>query len=134
MPKKNVIFNEINIDWSEELTVVEGPMDLMKCDDNATCLLGSHLNEGYLLFSEIVRHSTPVVLAMDPDARTKAQNIAKKLAAYNVRVRVLEHGNFSDVGEMSRADFKKAKDAAELWNPDDRLYHLIRSIGSGSIL
>ena len=36
--KKNVIFNEINIDWDRELTLVEGPFDLTKCDSNSTSL------------------------------------------------------------------------------------------------
>jgi hypothetical protein len=45
VPKIEIIFNEINIDWSKELTIVEGPFDLMKCNDNATCLLGSDLSD-----------------------------------------------------------------------------------------
>ena len=32
-------------DWKKELTLVEGPFDLFKCDTNATCLLGSHFTE-----------------------------------------------------------------------------------------
>ena len=37
--KTSIIFNEINIDWKKELVIVEGPFDLMKTGDNATCLL-----------------------------------------------------------------------------------------------
>lgn len=134
VPKKSIIFNEINIDWTEELTLVEGPMDMVKCNDNSTCLLGSHLNENYLLFFEIVRHSTPVAIAMDSDAQGKAQNIAKKLFEYNVKVRVVDHGKFSDVGEMSRSDFAAARAQARSWTPYDRLHHMINSINSGSTL
>ena len=32
--KTKIIFNEINIDWSKELALVEGPFDLMKCNEN----------------------------------------------------------------------------------------------------
>ena len=34
--KKDLIFNELNIKWDEELTIVEGPLDLVKCNYNET--------------------------------------------------------------------------------------------------
>ena len=133
VPKKNVIFNEININWKQELTLVEGPFDLVKCDDNATCLLGSHFSEDYALFGEIIKHATPIVLALDPDARGKTQAYAKKLSSYGISVRILNHGAFNDVGEMSRLDFIEAKKRAEKWKSDDHLFHLIGTIKSGSL-
>ena len=132
--KKNVIFNEIYIDWSKELTIVEGPMDLVKCDDNATCLLGSHFSEEYTLFQKIIKYQTPVLLAIDPDAQKKMQNFAKKLSSYGVTVRILDHGTASDVGEMTKEQFLHAKNTARLWSHHDRLKHLISTIESGSIL
>lgn len=134
VPKMGVIFNEINIDWSEELTLVEGPMDMVKCDDNATCILGSHFSEEYKLFQEIIRHSTPVLLALDPDAMKKSQLIAKILSSYGCDVRVLDHGTHSDVGEMTKEQFLTAKANAKGWTSNDRLFHLIDSIKSGSII
>ena len=134
VPKKSVIFNEINIDWSKELTIVEGPMDLIKCDPNATCLLGSHLSEEYALFQKIVKNSTPVLLALDPDMKLKTQEYAKKFSSYGVPVRVLGLGDFADVGEMSKNEFLTAKADAHSWKTEDRLYQLIDSINSGSIL
>ena len=41
--KKSVIFNEIDLDFRKKITLVEGPFDLIKCDDNTTCLLGSQM-------------------------------------------------------------------------------------------
>jgi len=134
IPKTDVIFNEINIDWTQELTLVEGPMDLVKCDDNATCLLGSHFSEEYKLFQEIIRHSTPVLLALDPDAMKKSQSFAKMLAYYGNTVRMLDLGKYSDVGEMPRKEFMRAKKSAREWTPNERLFHLINSIKSGSVL
>jgi len=134
VPKKDVIFNEINIDWTQELTLVEGPFDLTKCDDNATCLLGSTLGENYELFHKIVKHQTPVLLALDPDAIKKAHNIAQKLVGYGVHVRMLNLGKFNDVGEMSKMDFIVAKNKAKEWHADDRLHELINSMKSGSII
>lgn len=111
-----VIFNECNIDWKRELTVVEGPFDLTKCDDNATCLLGSGLSEDYHLFWRIVENNTPVLLALDSDAQKKMHRFAKLLASYNIAVRVLDLGTFADVGEMSRSEFLRRKNDARVWN------------------
>ena len=54
--RKDIIFNEINIRWKEPLVLVEGPFDLMKCGWNATTMLGSYLDESYLLFQKIVKN------------------------------------------------------------------------------
>ena len=131
--KKQVIFNEINIDWRQELTIVEGPMDLIKCDTNSTCILGSQFNENYLLFQKIIKNSTPVILALDPDAIDKAVSYAKKLSTYGISVKMLNIGSHEDVGAMSKEQFAIAKKDAMEWSDSDRLYHLIKKIRSGSL-
>jgi hypothetical protein len=73
-------------------------------------------------------------MALDSDMSGKIQKYCKLLSAYDVPVRVLDLGQFSDVGEMSKLDFMHAKSKAKQWNTDDRLYHLIGSIKSGSLL
>lgn len=134
VPKKDVIFNEINIDWSKELTLVEGPFDLFKCNENATCLLGSHFTEEYKLCQEIIRNKTPVLLAMDEDAKEKEHEYAKMLSSYGITVRILPMGSYSDVGEMSRDDFVNLRKHAKEWKDTDRLQQLIKSIKSGSLI
>ena len=132
--KKNVIFNEINLRWDEEITLVEGPFDLMKCGDNSTCLLGSHFNESYALFQKIIKHQTSVLLALDPDARSKTHDIARLLTSYGVGVRILARHKFGDVGEMSKPEFKNLGAMSTDWRPSDRLYSLINDIRSGTLL
>ena len=132
--KKQVIFNELNIKWNEELTVVEGPLDLVKCDDNATCLLGSHLAEDSNLFRKIIRNQTPIVLALDTDARLKAHNLAKSLSSYGIRVRMASLPSELDVGDLSRRQFDKIKQSARLWQPSHRLCEIIGGIKTGSII
>lgn len=127
--KKTIIFNELNIDWSQELTLVEGPFDLTKCDSNATCLLGSSLSEDSALFSMIYKHMTPVVLALDSDMVDKSwQRIAKMLSSYDISVRILGLGEFKDVGEMTRAQFLEAKSRARPWDRMNALRMKIDSI------
>jgi DNA primase len=127
--KKSIIFNELNIDWSRELTLVEGPFDLTKCDDNATCLLGSSLSEDSALFSQIYKHMTPVVLALDSDMVAKSwQRIARMLSSYDIPVKIIELGSFKDVVEMTKKQFLQAKASAKTWDRTDALLMKMRSI------
>ena len=119
--KVPVIFNELNIDWRLPLTVVEGPFDLMKCDENATCLQGSELTEDYLLFWRIVQHKTPTILALDADATRKAQKHAKLLKSYDVPVKILPLQGKKDVGEMTKREFVEAKREAIDWTSEAAL-------------
>ena len=134
VPKRTIVFNEINIDWSKELTLVEGPFDLTKCDDNATCLLGSHFSAEYNSFQKIIHNRTPVLLALDSDMQDKKQKYAKLLSTYGIDVRILDLGPYADVGEMTKLEFLTAKSRARQWKPEDRLYHMINSIKSGSLI
>ncbi len=134
VPKKNVIFNEINIDWKKELTLVEGPFDLIKANDNATCLLGCTLKEDQNLFRKIVENNTSICLALDPDVKDKTYNIARLLSSYGVVVRMLDCSGYEDVGAMTREEFKTRLSRAKLFRNNDRLISLISSIKSGSII
>ena len=129
--KKAIVFNELYIDWSKELTLVEGPFDLTKCDGNATCLLGSSLSEDSRLFYQIFKHSTPIVLALDKDMIAKSwQRIARLLASYDIRVRIVDLGPFKDVGEMSRREFRARKDDATEWDRTRALLLKIKGVRS----
>lgn len=120
--KKQIIFNEINIDWKKEVTLVEGPFDLTKCDENAVPLLGSSLTDTSLLFQRIYENKTPVLLALDLDMEHKEwQRIAKMLNYYDIKVRIMDVRPFEDVGEMSKQQFLSHKKNAAFWNANDAL-------------
>jgi len=125
--KKSIIFNELDIDWTQELTLVEGPFDLVRCNANATCLLGSSLSEDSLLFGRIYQNKTPVLLALDNDMQKKMwQRIARMLSYYDIPVRMLDLGSFKDVGEMSTAQFEEARSSARPWDRETALRLKIR--------
>ena len=128
VPKSEIIFNEYLIDWTLPLTLVEGPLDLLKTNDNATCLLGSHLGENFKLFQQIVKHKTDVYLALDYDAYWKAQDIAKLLASYDINVWIVKADKTRDVGDMSEEEFKERLRNAEKRYEDDFLLKKIRSL------
>ena len=128
VPKKNIIFNELNLDFSLPLTIVEGPLDLIKTNDNATCLLGSSLTEGMKLFQEIVKNKTDVILALDDDAYDKAIKIAKNLSEYDINVKILNTSIAEDVGDMTTSQFQQVYQEAKEISETDMLLNKIRSL------
>ena len=126
--KKNIIFNELNINWNLPLTIVEGPLDLIKTNDNATCLLGSSLTEDMLLFREIVKNKTEVYLALDRDAYHKSLKIARLLNQYDISVKMIDTRSYEDVGSMSREYFDKIYNEADTFSQDDVLYNKIKNL------
>lgn len=125
--RESVIFNEINIDWKKPLTLVEGPFDLLKCNENATCLLGSTFGPDYLLFRRIVENETPVVLALDEDAKEKSIMISKSLLEYGIKVKVLEVSKEKgDVGAMTKEEFKELEADGKDFTIDNFLLRKIR--------
>jgi hypothetical protein len=128
VPKKNMIFNEINIDWNIPLTLVEGPLDLLKTNDNATCLLGSVLTEDMLLFKKIVKNKTDINLALDEDAYYKAIKIAKLLSAYDVNVNIVNTRGYPDVGDMTSNQFENLLKKSKEFRLEDNLLNKIKQL------
>lgn len=115
--KRDVIFNEVNVDFSKQIVVCEGAFDLFNCGENAVALMGSDLNEQSMLFTTIITNSTPVALALDGDMwESKTLKIAKKLAEYNVDVSLVDTREFQDPGQATKEQFKKALENAILFD------------------
>ncbi len=126
--KNSIIFNEISIDWSRPLALVEGPFDLVKCRFNATCLMGNQLSENSLLFNSILEHSTPIVIMLDSDLPEQTHNIALLLSHYDISVRVVDLGAFKDPGEMSIDEAKERFEAAKIWSKEDYVNYKISCV------
>jgi DNA primase len=119
--KKNIIFNELNIDWKKPLTLVEGPLDLLKTNDNATCLLGSSLTYDMKLFKKIVENKTKVYLALDKDVYFKTLKIAKLLKEFDIEVKILDTRIAEDVGDMTFLQFQESYESAKEYKENDLL-------------
>ena len=122
---KNIVFNELFIDWDSDLTIVEGVFDAIVAG-NAIPILGSTISEKSKVFKEIVKNDTPIYLALDADAEKKALYLTKQLLEYGVELYKIEIDPYSDVGEMTKDEFIKRKEQAKLI---DREAYLSRSIG-----
>ena len=130
--RKEIVFNELNIDWVEPLTVLEGPFDLLKANQNAVPILGSEeLTLEFALLRKIVRNRTPIVLAFDPvpAAQKKQFVLANRLLAFDVPVKILEYKKKDrDIGEMSRNEFMELFEGATQFTAEYDLQRRIRSI------
>tara|TARA_Y100000592_G_scaffold78013_1_gene122551 strand:+ start:7119 stop:8054 length:936 start_codon:yes stop_codon:yes gene_type:complete len=102
---KNVIFNELFVDWDEPVVLVEGLFDAIVAGQNAIPILGSTLREESKLFQAIVLNDTPVYLAMDSDAQKKQERMIRTMFRYDIETRIIDTKNVEDVGSMSREQF-----------------------------
>lgn len=111
---RDIIFNHLYLNFDEELCIVEGAFDAIVAGQNSVPLLGSTLREGSRLFQEIIKNDTPIYLALDPDAEKKAMNLVNKLLEYDIEIYKVNIDPYSDVGEMTKQEFKTRKEKAVL--------------------
>lgn len=110
---KDIVFNELFVDWNKDIVLVEGVFDAIKAE-NAIPLLGSTLNENTTLFNKIVKYDPTVYIGLDPDAEKKANDIINKLLHYDIQVYKIDVSGFDDIGTMTKTQFKERKDKSKL--------------------
>jgi DNA primase len=111
--KNDIIFNELYLDFSKEIVIVEGVFDSIVAGDNSVPLLGSTLSEESKLFWEIIKNDTTIYIALDRDAEKKSLSIIKKLLKYDIEVFKIDTGDYEDVALMPRDVFEERKNKAE---------------------
>tara|TARA_Y100000296_G_C5147126_1_gene244340 strand:- start:298 stop:1230 length:933 start_codon:yes stop_codon:yes gene_type:complete len=124
---KNIIFNELYVDWSSDLSIVEGVFDAIVVE-NSVPILGSTLSERHKLFNKIIENDTPVYIALDSDAEAKTLKLIKKLIEYDVEVYKVDIHPYNDVAEMSKKEYQNRKKTATLMNSQSFLDYTIASI------
>ena len=125
---RDIVFNELFVDWTADLVLVEGVFDAITVGHNAIPLLGSTLREESKLFQKIVQNDTPVYLALDPDAYRKSLEIVKKLLTYDVETYMIKVTPYADVGEMTPDQFIEHKKTAKRMNLDEYMISRTHSI------
>ena len=125
---KNIIFNELMIDWDDDIVLTEGVFDAIKIN-NSVPILGSTLREESKLFQQIIKHDSAVYMALDPDAETKEFKMIENLLKYGIEVYKVPIKPYKDAGEMSHEEFlERKKKAALIKNTDYLLMDKILSI------
>ncbi len=123
---RDIVFNELNIDWDDPVILVEGVFDAIVAGDNAIPILGSTLREDSKLFQAIAIHDTPVYIALDPDAEKKAQWIIRSLMKYDLEIKKINIGTHEDIGSMSQKSFQEKLKNAE--SVDGDMYWLEKQL------
>lgn len=127
LSRNNIIFNHLYVDWDNDLVLTEGIFDAIVAG-NAVPLLGSSLNENSKLFMEIVRHDTPIYLALDPDAEKKSKILIREMMKYGIELHKVDVSGYKDVGSMSREEFAKRKEKATPMNGESYLKYELQGI------
>ena len=131
--KNNIIFNEIDIDWTKPVILVEGIFDAIKSPENAIPILGSSISQNSELYKKLVSNLCTVYLSLDPDMKEKAFLIAQRLCRAGCEVYMSFAPQGKDLADLDRASVRHII-VNSFWF-DDRvnLYHKIGKIKSGSV-
>ena len=130
--KKDIIFNDHQINWKKPVILVEGIFDSVIAGENSIPILGSWIDMSYAVFRKIVQNKTPVVLGLDPDVKNKEMKIAKSLFQNGIDVKLIEN-NELDLGDMTKENAKNLILNAKPFDNMERMRYLISGIKSGSM-
>ncbi len=119
---RDIVFNELSIDWGDKIILVEGAFDAIKAGPNSVPLLGSSLREKSKLFQALAKHDPPVFVAMDKDAKKKARHMCYRLLEYGIELYKIDIEQYNDVGEMTREEFLTLRNLATPLNSDLELF------------
>jgi len=117
---KDVVFNELFVNWNEDLILTEGIFDAMVAG-NAVPILGSTLRSDAELIRKIVINDTPIYMALDPDAQKKENRIIKMLLEYDIELYKIDVAGYEDVGSMPKEVFQERKNNADFIDRDNYL-------------
>ena len=134
IPKKEVIFNEVDIDWKKPVVLVEGVFDAMKSVENSIPVLGSSLPKNSKLFRKIMKNQSDVIVSFDPDLKEKAFILANNLYEAGCNVRVCFAPPGQDMGSLTKKQNKELLESAKVYTPYSKLTHKINLIRSGTVI
>lgn len=127
--EKDIIFNQLSIDWDSPVILVEGVFDAIVAGENAIPILGSTLRDTTKLFQAIAINDTPVYLALDEDAKKKTGQIVKNMLKYDIELLKIDTSGCEDVGSMTTEIFNQRKANAESVDYDNFfLYNALRAL------
>ncbi len=119
---KDVVFNELYIDWDIPVVLVEGFFDSLKYE-NSIPILGSTLSRKSKLFTKIVQNCKKVYICLDKDARIKEFKIIKNLLDFGIEVCKIELDEYFDLGEVPDNVLRELKKRASIITQEDYLIH-----------
>ena len=125
---KNIVFNDLMIDWASPVILVEGIFDAIRIP-NSIPILGSTLHVESAIFQKILQRRADVYIALDSDAQQKEEKIIKNLLLHGVNVHKIEVPFGRDLGDLSKEECSEIKQKARFVESVD--YLLYRKILGG---
>ena len=130
---RNIVFNELYVDWDKDVILVEGAFDAIRAQSVGTAipLNGSTLRIESKLFQNLVRHDPKVYLALDDNTemdRKKTSAIAGHLMRYGVETYLINLHGYEDIAEMPRDVLEIRKQRATVMSTDNYLLQRVRSL------
>ena len=115
---KNIIFNDLLVDWDSPITLVEGAFDAIKIK-NSIPILGSTLNENTKLFKKIATKQPKVYLGLDKDALTKSLQMIFSMLEYGIDVYFLDTTKIDDIGSITKLEAERLKENSQPMNTEN---------------
>ena len=117
---KNVVFNELFVDWDSDLILVEGVFDAIIAG-NSVPVLGSTVRFDSKLIKKIVYNDTPVYIAFDEDAQKKENKVIAMLSKFDIELYKIDTSGYEDVGSMTKEVFIDRKNNASFIDQENYL-------------
>jgi len=126
---KDLVFNELFLDWNKDVVVVEGVFDALVAG-NALPLLGSTVREESVVFQTILSNDPVLYLALDDNAQTKREKLIDLCLKYELEVYNIDTSGIEDIGSITKKQFEKLKKNAQPIVSEDYLeYKVHRALG-----
>ena len=116
---RDIIFNELYLDWDEPITLVEGVFDAIVAGENSIPLLGSTLREDSKLFQAIALNDIPVYLGLDPDVDKKTRHMIKSMLKYDIELHLINLDGCEDVGSITKQEFIDRRGDSQMIDHDE---------------
>jgi hypothetical protein len=132
--KTEIIFNDVDIDWSKPILLVEGIFDAIKCPENTIPVLGSELSKKSFLFKKLWQNNCKVTVAFDPDLKEKSHKVCSLLSSAGLEVYQVWAPPDKDFGCMKKQEVEEILKNSKPWYKEYHLSFKIGNITSGSML
>jgi DNA primase len=106
VPSNKIIFNDLLIDWTKPIVLVEGVFDAIK-SRNSIPVLGSTLDVNSKLFQKLVTHQPKIYLGFDQDALKKTYKVVSNLLQHGLEVYNINTSEIEDIGSISKRKVKE---------------------------
>ena len=125
--KSSFVWNELFIDWSESVVIVEGVKSYLKhfSMGNIIPVLGKKIYKG-LLLQNLVLNGCDVHIALDPEAQGAALESAERVKSYGLNASLVNLPKQPD--EMDSDDFKECVSKSVSFDKDLLIFQKVSMI------